>query len=70
MTLEEYCNNPEQVKADAKAAGVKGEAYTHYHMTNGRYNGKTSTRYKELNNMDLYQFAKKKFTNTTTEEIK
>ena len=61
MTLEEYCNNPDLVRQDAIAAGIRGEAYTHYLTKKGMFTGKKETRYKELNNMELYQFAKAKF---------
>lgn len=61
MTFEEYCNDVPRVIADATRDGVKGEAYTYHHMTRGMFNGKTSTRYKPLNNMDLYEYAKRKF---------
>lgn len=61
LTFEQYCNDPDRVRADAIAAGVKGEQYVHYCMTKGRYNGKTRVKYRELNNMDLYLFAKQKY---------
>jgi hypothetical protein len=61
MTFEEYCNDVDRVTADATAAGVKGESYVHHFMTKGQFNGKTVVRYKPLNNMDLYEFAKQKY---------
>lgn len=61
QTLIEYCDDPERVRADAIAAGIKGEPFTYHHATRGRYNGKTSTRFKALNNLDLLQFAKQRF---------
>lgn len=64
QTLEEYCNDPDRVRADAKAAGVKGKPITKHHTTKGRYNGKTSVTYAELNNLELYNFAKQRFGRT------
>jgi len=61
MTFEEYGNHPEIVRADAIAAGVKGESYLHYQSKKGQFTGKTRTKYKPLNNMDLYRFAKSKY---------
>ena len=61
LTFEEYCNDAERVRADAIAAGVKGAPSKRYHMTDGRYNGKTSVTYAKLDNLELYNFAKQRF---------
>ena len=61
LTIEEYCNDPDKVRADAIAAGVRGEAYDHFHSAKGRYTGKVTVRYRDLNNMDLWNFAKQKY---------
>jgi len=65
LTLYEYCENVDRVRADAKAAGVKGKPVTRHHMTKGRYNGKTSVQYAELDNLELYEFAKRRYGITT-----
>jgi hypothetical protein len=61
LTLFEYCQDADRVRADAKAAGVKGKPITRHHMTKGCYNGKTSVQYAELDNLELYEFAKAKY---------
>ena len=58
LTREEYFENVELVRERAMAAGVKGEAYQHYHTTKGQYNGKVSTKHRPLDNGDLYAFGK------------
>ena len=66
LTFEEYCQDPMRVYHDAMADGLRGEAYTHYFTARrgkmrGCFNGKTETRYKPLNNLDLYEYAKRKY---------
>lgn len=61
MTFEEYCDQPDLVRADALASGVMGEAYKHYFTKKGMFTGRTSIRHKPLNNMDMYEFAKTKY---------
>ena len=60
-TFWQYTARIDDVIRDATAAGVKGESYVHHFITKGRFNGKTVVRYKPLNNMDLYEFAKQKY---------
>lgn len=61
VSFEDYCQDAPRVMREALADGLRGEAYTHYKSTKGRYNGKTETRYKPLNNLDLYEYAKRKY---------
>ena len=58
MTREEYFNDVDLVTSRAIAAGVKGEAYEHHHAAKGRFTGKVTTRYRSLNNLDLFEFGK------------
>lgn len=61
VSFVDYCQDAQRVMREALADGLRGEAYTHYFTTKGRYNGKTETRYKPLNNLDLYEYAKRKY---------
>lgn len=61
LTLEEYCNDPDRVRADAIAAGVKGSPYEHHQTRGGRFTGKVTIRHRDLNNLDLWNFAKQKY---------
>lgn len=61
VSFEEYCNDVERVIREATADGLRGAPYVHYKMTKGKFNGKTETRYKPLNNLDLYEYAKRKY---------
>lgn len=58
LTRGAYFDNVELVRARAIAAGVKGEAYKHYHTTKGQYNGKVSIKHRPLDNGDLFAFGK------------
>ena len=66
--FEDYCQDAPRVMREAMADGLRGESYTHYKMTKGKFNGKTETRYKPLNNMDLYEYAKRKYQLPTGEQ--
>lgn len=61
LKFNEYCNDPDSVRAEAIAAGWVGEPYKHYHATKGLFNGKISERFKDMDNMDLFNFAKQKY---------
>jgi len=61
LTFDEYCDDPGRVREDAIADGVKGEPYKHYRSKKGLYTGEINIKYKDLDNGDLYEYAKRKY---------
>jgi hypothetical protein len=62
LLFSEYCNEPEKIAEEMRAAGFVGEEYRHYCCDRqGHLTGKFRVKYKPLHNGHLYAFAKLKF---------
>lgn len=61
LTITQYCEDPDRVRNDADRDGVKGEEYKKYQVVKGQYTGKFTIRHKPLDNMELWQYAKRKY---------